>query len=419
MSLLRRMSNSEAGSSANSMQETVFIPEVVREGEEGLAWQELFQKSNRQLPAAKPPATYRAGLLPVAASSYRYTAIERRIAAAQAVGREDAEAGINNNWSTARKPAAIRAIEAERSENLSFIRGTVGTAIAGAEAEASDEDRRRDSAVVALDEVRAQAEQAEVDLKGLPEARHGWLRLPGWVIGLASILVLGADVILTRLALENSLGNLFPWEAWTIAGLIGALLFVAGVGEGYIEDATEVAEYAGERPPFSPRARRVLTWVIVLPTALMLLGLMAGRWSLVDTSLRGVEWVAAIGSFLAISAAAVLVAVVAYIASRILLAARPRTAVMRRLKKGNKRAAHLQEEHLARARRADDAHARAEGIAPNYAGAFAACQEAWMEVIAAYWRGFALVRPEEAPDIDTINAITTGSRPLTLAEVSA
>ncbi len=417
MSLLRRMSNSETGNSATSMKETVFIPEGILE--EGLTWQELFQKSNHQLPADKPPATYRAGLLPVAASRYRYTAIERRIATAQAVGREDAEAGINNKWSTATKPAAIRAIEAERAENLSFIRGTVGTAIAEAKAEAADEDRRRDSAVMALDEGRAQAEQAEADLRGLPEARHGWLRLPGWVIGVASVVVLGADVIFTRLALENSLGNLFPWEAWTIAILIGVLLFVAGVGEGYIEDATEAAEDAGERPPFSPRARRVLTWVIVLPTAFMLLGLMVARWSLVDTSLRGGEWVAAIGSFVAISAAAVLVAVVAYIASRILLAARPRTAAMRGLKKANAQAAALQEEHLARARLADDAHARAEGIAPNYAGAFEACQEAWMEVIAAYWRGFALVRPEEAPDIDTINAITTGSRPLTLAEVSA
>ena len=43
--------------------------------------------------------------------------------------------------------------------------------------------------------------------------------------------------------------------------------------------------------------------------------------------------------------------------------------------------------------------------------------EAWMAVIALYWRGFAQARPEEQPDIDAINALTNGHRPLTREEV--
>ena len=44
--------------------------------------------------------------------------------------------------------------------------------------------------------------------------------------------------------------------------------------------------------------------------------------------------------------------------------------------------------------------------------------EAWMAVIALYWRGFAQARPDEQPDIDAINALTNGHRDLDLSEVT-
>ena len=111
-------------------------------------------------------------------------------------------------------------------------------------------------------------------------------------------------------------------------------------------------------------------------------------------------------AFLAIVAAAILVAVVSYLGARILLAARPRGAARRDAKKATRLVAYLTQAHLAAQLAADQAKAHAQGTRPNYESAVRAAEEAWMQVICAYWRGFSLVRPDEQPDIDAINRIT-------------
>ena len=363
--------------------------------------------------------SHRPGLFPLGHSDHRTQGLPTSIAEARAAGDEDARAGVINQWSRASKPPALRAIEAQRDQNLVFLKGVTGTAVAEAEATAADAVRRQQQAAADVEAAAAARDAAVEQLSTLPEARHGWLKLPGWIIAVVSGAILGADIIFTRLALENSLGYLVPWEAWTVAVLIGVLLFIAGVGEAYIENACEVATDAGERPPFSPTAKRRLEFFIFVPTVAMLLGLAMARWSLVDTTLTGPEWVAAIGSFVAIVTAAFLVAVVAYLGARILLAARPRSAAHRAVKKAAARVGILTQQHLTAQHATDDAKAHAEGTRPNYESAVRAAEEAWMEVICAYWRGFSLVRPDEQPDIDAINRLTNAPRRIQLDEVVA
>ena len=368
----------------------------------------------------EPPADGQSpGLFPVGHDDHRTYGIDRRVAEARAAGDEDARAGVLNQWTRAVKPAALRSIEAEREQNLAFLRGVTDAAEAAAEARAADADRQQDQLAADLAIAEAEKAAAADAFADLPEARHGWLRIHPLILGIVSVAILGADIIFTRLALENSLGNLFTWEAWTVAVLIGALLFIAGVGEAYIENACEVAIAAGERPPFGARAKRRLELAIFIPTVAMLFGLAAARWSLIDTGLSGGEWVAAIGSFAAIVTAALLVAVVAYLGARVLLAARPRAAAHRAVKKATARVGQLTQAHLAAQLAADEAKAHAQGTRPNYESAVRAAEEAWMQVICAYWRGFSLVRPDEQPDIDAINRITNASRPIHLDEVMA
>ena len=77
------------------------------------------------------------------------------------------------------------------------------------------------------------------------------------------------------------------------------------------------------------------------------------------------------------------------------------------------------QQHLTAQHATDEAKAHAEGTRPNYESAVRAAEEAWMEVICAYWRGFSLVRPDEQPDIDAINRLTNAPRRIHLDEVVA
>ena len=351
---------------------------------------------------------------------HRVEQLPSQIAAARAAGDEDARAGVNNHWSLATKPAALRAIEAQRDQNLVFVRGVTDTAVAKAEANAADADRRQLQAEHDLHDGVAERDDAAAQLADLPEARHGWLRVPGWIIGLASLAILGADVIFTQTALIKPLGFLPGWESWTLAVLIGALLFIVGAGEGYLHSATEQAEDAGVRPPINVRSAKRLERALFWSAGATLVGLAAARFSLVDYELlEGLAWVGAIGAFIAVVAAPVLVVVVAYLGARVLLAARPRAAAARRVKKATAQVALRTEQHLVAQRVADDAGAHAAGTRPNHESAVRAAEEAWMEVICAYWRGFSLVRPDEQPDIDAINRLTNAPRRIHLDEVVA
>ena len=377
-------------------------------------WQRLRAPDPDVKPGQSP------GLFPVEHYNHRTWGIDLRVKEARAAGEEDARAGVLNQWTRAVKPPALRAIEAEREQNVEFVRGVTGMAVAEAEARAADAERQTEQVAIALEAAEADRVQAQANVAHFPEARHGWLSLPWYAVVVATILILGADVIFTQIALVNSLGFLPEWEGWTLSTLIGVLLLAVGVAEAYIETAVQQAHDQGERPPFNERAQKVLQLVIVIPAFTMLIALGAARFSLIDVQyLQGVQWIAAIGAFLAIVAAAILVAVVSYLGARILLAARPRGAARRDAKKATRLVAYLTQAHLAAQLAADQAKAHAQGTRPNYESAVRAAEEAWMQVICAYWRGFSLVRPDEQPDIDAINRITNASRPIHLDEVIA
>ena len=334
------------------------------------------------------------------------------------MGREDGEGGQHSSWTHAPKPAALRQFEALRQENIAALQAERVGAVGMARADAEVRDREHEFAKNEAREAETAHEEAQAAAAKVSEVRHGFASLPRWaVITLAALLVV-ADILFTQLALVESLGNLPEWEAWVIAGVIGVLLFVAGIGKAYVEAVRERAEDAGEKGPFGPGAAKLIIRFAFWPTVAMVVALAFARVSLVDwESETVVEWAGAMGALLAITMAAVLVAVVAYLAGRILFAGRPlavaraelRSAVARR-----KRAcSRLDKAH----RIVRESEAAAEGLDASFEKAVTMAEEAWMGVIALYWRGFAQARPEEQPDIDAINALTNGHRPLTREEV--
>ncbi len=64
-----------------------------------------------------------------------------------------------------------------------------------------------------------------------------------------------------------------------------------------------------------------------------------------------------------------------------------------------------------------ESQAAADGLEAGFEKAVPMAQEAWMAVIALYWRGFAQARLDEQPDIDAVSALTNGHRPLECQEV--
>ncbi len=335
------------------------------------------------------------------------------------MGREDCEGGQHSPWTHAPKPAAIRHLEARRDENLAAIgaerEAAVELACSAATAREREVEVRRASCAEAQEAYDATAvEAAEVS-----EVRHGFAAVPRLIgVGLA-LLLMAADILFTEIALVQSLGNLPEWEAWAVSGIIGVLLFSAGIGKAYIEAVGERAEDERTKGPFSPAAGRTLIRFVLWPTVLMVSALAFARIALIDWESETIgEWVAAIGAFVAVSAAAVLVAVVAYLGGRILFASWPVSRAAGRLRRAAKERNRARAALGTASKRATDARAVADGLAVSFDEAAVMAQEAWMAVIALYWRGFAQARPDEQPDIDMINALTNGHRDLDLSEVT-
>jgi hypothetical protein len=334
------------------------------------------------------------------------------------MGREDGQGGQHSVWTKAPKPAALRRFEARRDENIALLQaervGAVGLARADAEVRDGEHEFAKTEAREAKEALavsRAAAEQVS-------EVRHGFAAIPRWAVIILAGLLVAADVLFTQLALVESLGDLPAWEAWVIAGVIGVLLFGAGIGKAYVEAVRERAEEAGERGPFGPATAQGIIRFVYWPTVVMVVALAFARVSLVDwESETFVEWAGAMGALFAITMAAALVAVVAYLAGRILFASRPvavanadvRAAVARR----DRASKRLDVAH----RVVRESEANADGLDASFEKAVVMAEEAWMGVIALYWRGFAQARPDEQPDIDAINALTNGHRPLEHQEV--
>ena len=334
------------------------------------------------------------------------------------MGREDGEGGQHSAWSHAPKPAALRRFEARRDENIAALQAERVGAVGMARADAEVRDAEHDFAKGEAREADSALEASKAAAEKVSEVRYGFAAIPRWAVVVMAALLVAADILFTQLALVESLGNLPAWEAWVIAGIIGVLLFAAGIGKAYVEVVRERADDAGEKGPFGPRAAKMIVRFALWPTVVMVVALALARVSLVDwQSETLVEWVGAMGALLAITMAAVLVAVVAYLAGRILFASRPLAlarAELRSARARRKRACiRLDQAH----RTVRESEATTEGLDAAFEKAITMADEAWMAVIALYWRGFAQARPEEQPDIDAINALTNGHRPLVEQEV--
>ena len=333
------------------------------------------------------------------------------------MGREDGQGGQHSAWTHAPKPAALRRFEARRGENVAALEAERVGAVGLARSTADSRHRHEQLCEIRSREAEAEFQSAQAEAEKVSDVRHGFAAVPRWLgIGLAALLVV-ADILFTQIALVESLGNLPEWEAWAIAGIIGVLLFGAGIGKAYVEAVDHRARTANEPGPFGNGAKVIIRWAF-WPTVVMVAALAFARVALIDWESETIpEWTAAFGALFAVTMAAVLVAVVAYLGGRILFASRPRAAALARVRRAS-RGRDASCNALGRGRkRATDAAADADGLDASFEKAITMAEEAWMGVIALYWRGFAQARPDEQPDIDAINALTNGNRDLTSEEV--
>lgn len=334
------------------------------------------------------------------------------------MGREDGQGGQHSAWTHAPKPAALRRFEARRDENIAALQAERVGAVGLARAEAVVREGGQRYAEMISAEANERFAAAQAAAEETSEMRHGFAAIPMWVTIAVATLILLADVVFTQMALVQSLGNIYAWEAWVLAGVIGALLFGAGVGKAYIEAVRSRADDAGEQGPFSPRAGKALIRFVFWPTVVMLVALAFARISLIDWETDNLaEWVAAIGALIGITMAAALVAVVAYMAGRIIFASRPHAAVLAEKRRATARRKKACNQLANAVRLHEQSKANADGLEASFEKAVTMAEEAWMGVIALYWRGFAQARPDEQPDIDAINALTNGHRRLTREEV--
>ena len=336
---------------------------------------------------------------------------------AQASGRDDGASGQHTPWAPATKPGYLRSLEALRAANIEYLRAHREAVVGQARAIADDWARRRDAAGQDVEDARAAAEAARVAEEATSEVASGFAQAPRWAIVLISVALMVADVFFTRVALVNALGYISDGEAWVIAAIIGVLLFVAGVAKAYLEAVKARAEREGVQGPFTALASSRLSNYLFWPVGAMIAGLAVGRWALIASPKGFFGWAVAVGAFAALTMAAVLVAVVAYVGASAIFAARPRTQAVTARRRAERALKKAGEAHRKAAARADKERENTAALEEAFERSVPMADERWMVVIAAYWRGFAQARPEEQPDIDAINALTNGHRPLTREEV--
>ena len=335
----------------------------------------------------------------------------RQEARAREDGRMDGASGTYGPYSHAHEPAAITSIKARLAQNRAALVAEKTGALGQMLARAERRDMARETCEANADQAASRLARARARLSELPASRFGFADVPRSVVSVVASLLVIADVLFTQLALVESLGNLPEWEAWAIAATMGALLFACGAGKAYIEAEHDRAREAGEDGLFGARSARRLGRFVFWMTAVMLLGLGCARVSLVDwQSETLVEWVGALGALLAVTMAAVLVAVVAYLGGRIIFGAQPRAAARSELRRASRAHDVAQRRLSAATQAASEARSDAACLDARFEQAILMAEEAWTAVAAAYWRGFALACPEQQPAIEPLGARSNGHR---------
>ena len=318
---------------------------------------------------------------------------------AETTGEEDARHGVMTGWGHDVWPPFVRGLVAGFVSNASYLRSRQSDAVGQAIATHEDMRRRADDREARRDEARARKARADLDVEHTDDVRFGFFRLPSWVIGALGLVLLLAEVLFTKLAFVRVFFGMTDAEAWMAAGLIGGLLFGAGIGKAYLETVRDRAAAEGVEGPFPIERTRSLGRYLFWPVAVMLGGLALGRIALLKPPRGLMDVVFMVGGIAAITMAAVLIAVVAYVFAAIIFARRPRAAAMAERRRAT-RALRRREKSLRRALEASErAKARIEATRVAFEQALEMAREEWRRIILAYWQGFARIRPDEVPDL--------------------
>ena len=322
-------------------------------------------------------------------------------------GRDDAASGQHSIYSNADEPAEISRLRAAEAANAAQIRALLEEVRAAAAAESA-------ASKLALDHADSERRDAEKDVaaarehrSGLSEERYGFAAIPTWAAWVLAGLIFAGDVLLTFTAFSNSL-DVEWYETLGLAATLAGLLFFVGVGKAYID----VVDFRGTGPdsrrPWPADYKKSLSRLLLWSTAVMLIALIVARVGILDAASFLPEEdelgealriplliVASVGALIAVGLAAVLVAVTAYLGAFVTFVSRP-ISKAKSDERSARRAAKEAEAVYSRAQRraagADAALTRADGIA---AEAPSVVSSTWAQMRAAYWRGFALCRPEE------------------------
>ena len=315
-------------------------------------------------------------------------------------GREDALSGQHTIYSNADEPAEVTRLRAAEAENAARLKSGLDevlvTARARSVAAGLEAERAAAARTTAEDDLAAVIERKSA----LSEERYGFAAVPAWALWILATLLFLGDVLFTYKAFNDL--NAEWYETLGLAATIGALLFAVGVGKAYVD----VVDFRGTGPddarPWPRRYKKTLSRLLLWAAGLMIAALFFARLAIVDfESLQDEEqgtWqltVASYGALVAIGFAAALVAIAAYLGAFVSFVSRPISRVKseeRAAQKAAKTATSLQSRAERAQAAADASIARAEGIVEE---APAVVASTWAQMRAAYWRGFALARPEE------------------------
>lgn len=318
-------------------------------------------------------------------------------------GRDDAASGQHSIYSNADEPAEISRLRAAEAANAARVRAVLDEGVAAASAESAAAKLALDRAVSERDAAEGDFAAAREHRSGLSEERYGFAALPGWAVWIAAALIFTGDLFLTYVAVNKTV-SLEPWEILAASATIAGLLFVVGVAKAYID----VVDFRGSGPdsrrPWPTDYKKTLSRALLWATALMVIALLFARVGIVDQNSIVKKFgslevlfliVSSVGLLIAIGFAAILVAVTAYLGAFVTFVSRP-ISKAKSDERAAKRAANEAMRLYSRAeRRRADAEAalvRAEG---TIAEAPSVVSSTWAQMRAAYWRGFALRRPEE------------------------
>jgi hypothetical protein len=317
-------------------------------------------------------------------------------------GREDALSGQHSIYSNADEPAEVTRVRAAEAQNAAEIRAGIEKAVVAARGAAEAARVEQGLATEAKDAADKALAEAEHALSGVSEERVGFAAIPRWFAWVAAGLLLLGDIFFTYTAVAGSI-DVDDWESLVLAATIGALLFGVGIGKAYID----VVDFRGGEDassrPWPAVNKKMVSRLLLWSATLMIIMLFFARvaivdWDTVNSGEQGWQFaLASIAGFLAVGFAAALVAIAAYLGAFVSFVSRPLAVAKGRVRGAAKDVKRAESRRVSAERavvRADAALAQAEGVR---AEAATVVRGAWEQVRAAYWRGFALERPEEQP----------------------